>query len=552
MAAFWAKVSSVPNPGPPPVFPRVNGLVATLSPAAMELRQATSDAKLAGGLLALVGATSRTQSLKKEFETKAADASSRWQNLQNNWGNYTVSKDFQDLLSNLQYLRSQYDSLPQKRLQELQKLEANRYRLQLHAHLDRCRISHARINGVGVAKKDTLQSYSIETAADIVDHRVLAVPGFGPVLLSNLKRWRDQQERRFVFDPNKEVDQAAKNVVERQILAEKIDIERRLNEGLTKLTASSSHILTRRRAVLAQAQQAARDLAQAQADLQAAEQAARELAQTGADLRAAEQAARDRARAEADLRAAEQAARDRAQAEAHPRVAAAVPSTPRPARSPNVNARRINAAIFAFSVITIGGLILALNLGKGPSAVTQQQISRQVQPQQFQPPEASPVPPVQPTLPPRVDERQTSPRPEDQFSIPVPENPFQRGFVDKTEWQQWVAALTGDFRRGAEWWAGRRSLANPGSCKGTGATSQDFAFGCESAKARLTPIDKKRKSDPEYRRGWNSYSGPIKPPSAPDVHGSPVEQSTIDTPRGSETEAADRLNAQELKRLGGR
>ena len=286
--------------------------------------------------------------------------------------------------------------------------------------------------------------------------------------------------------------------------------------------------------------------------IQAAEQAARELAQTGADLRAAQQAARDRARAEADLRAAEQAARDRAQAEARPRVAAAVPSTPRPARSPNVNARRINAAIFAFSVITIGGLILALNLGKGPSAVTQQQISRQVQPQQFQPPEASPVPPVQPTLPPHVDERQTSPRPEDQFSIPVPENPFQRGFADKTEWQQWVAALTGDFRRGAEWWAGRRSLPNPGSCNGPGATSQDFAFGCESAKARLTPIDKKRKSDPEYRRGWNSYSGPIKPPSAPDVHGSPVEQSTIDTPRGSETEAADRLNAQELKRLGGR
>jgi DNA-binding helix-hairpin-helix protein with protein kinase domain len=225
-------------------------------------------------------------------------------------------------------LRSQYDSLPQKRLQELQKLEANRYRLQLHAHLDRCRISHARIKGVGVAKKDTLQSYSIETAADIVDHRVLAVPGFGPVLLSNLKRWRDQQERRFVFDPNKEVDQAAKNVVERQILAEKIDIERRLNEGLTKLTASSSHILTRRRAVSAQAQQAARDLAQAEADLRAAEQAARDLAQAEADLRASEQVARDR-QAEVDLQAV-----------------APVPSTHRPTLSTNVNARAISTRIW--------------------------------------------------------------------------------------------------------------------------------------------------------------------------------------------------------------
>ncbi len=94
-------------------------------------------------------------------------------------------------------------------------------------------------------------------------------PGFGPVLLGNLKRWRDQQERRFVFDPNKGVDQAAKNAVERQILTEKIDLERKLNEGLSKLTVSSHHILTRRRTLLAQAEQAAHDLAQAEADLRA-------------------------------------------------------------------------------------------------------------------------------------------------------------------------------------------------------------------------------------------------------------------------------------------
>ena len=74
-------------------------------------------------------------------------------------------------------------------------------------------------------------------------------------------------------------------------------------------------------------------------------------------------------------------------------------------------------------------------------------------------------------------------------------------------------------------------------------------FGCEAAKTRLTRIDIKRKSDSRYRRGWNTYSGAIKPPFAPDVQGSPVEQSTIDTSPGAEPEPADRLNAQELKRL---
>src|SRR5262249_47662028 len=53
------------------------------------------------------------------------------------------------------------------------------------------------------------------------------------------------------------------------------------------------------------------------------------------------------------------------------------------------------------------------------------------------------------------------PRPEDQFSAPAPENLLQRGLTDRIEWEQWVASLSGDFRRGADWWAGHRSLRNP-------------------------------------------------------------------------------------------
>lgn len=143
------------------------------------------------------------------------------------------------------------------------------------------------------------------------------------------------------------------------------------------------------------------------------------------------------------------------------------------------------------------------------------------------------------------------PRPQDQSPISVPDTPFQRGPVDRTEWEQWVAALSSDARRGAEWWAGHRSLRRAGSCSGSAPTSLDFVFGCEAAKARLTLVDQKRKSDLQYRQGWNSYTGPIKPLSAPDVQGPQAEQNMIDKPQVSDTGAADRLNAQELKRLQG-
>ena len=116
IAALWGKVSSVPNPGPPPVLPRVEGLTVSLSPAALELRQATWGKKIASGLFTLIGGTTRIHSLKKEIAQKAADARTRWTNLQNNWASYTSNKDFQDSLSNLQNLRNQYDGLTQKRL----------------------------------------------------------------------------------------------------------------------------------------------------------------------------------------------------------------------------------------------------------------------------------------------------------------------------------------------------------------------------------------------------------------------------------------------------
>jgi DNA-binding helix-hairpin-helix protein with protein kinase domain len=158
---------------------------------------------------------------------------------------------------------------PQERLRRLQALEANRRQAQLQAFLDRCRIDRARIKGIGDTKKATLQSYGIETAADIVGHKVLAVPGFGPVLLKRLQGWRAAQERRFVFDPSKGVDQASKIEVERQILAMKTDLERKLLEGAAQLSAVSQQTLARRKLLLTEAERAARGLAQAQIDLSA-------------------------------------------------------------------------------------------------------------------------------------------------------------------------------------------------------------------------------------------------------------------------------------------
>lgn len=606
LADFWGKVTSVANPGPPPALPRVEGRSVSLSPTALEIQQATWAVKLKSNLFAPIGEATRIRTLKKEILEKSVNSRTKWQNLQTNWSNYTSGTDFDDQLKSLHQLRSQYEALTQKRLQALQNLEANRQRLQLHAHLDACRISHARIKGIGDARKTILQSYGIETAADIADRRVLAVPGFGPAALNNLRNWRGQQERQFRYDPNKGVDPAARNAVERQMLTERFDLERKLNEGLSKLTVSSHHIITRRRNLLAQAEQAANDLAQAEADARATS------------------------------------------------VIAVRRSIPVTTTTTTPKGKR---GIIWLGIIGIGGLILILNYSysKHPSYPVPQPVRAPAPaPITPVPAPATPPPVTAPKLPPHVEvgssgqwqpedgydwsdashasvrwlqgksSRKNShvlasdtegkwepedgyewlfpnnpnnksvrwipnttsrrypnivtgpiegqwrpadgyiwiinpPRPDDMRVRPIGAvdnknpplpavDPFQQGVADRATTEQWVAGLTGDFRRGVDWWAARRNVANPGSCTGAELASPEFVSGCEAARTRFAPIDVRRKSDPEYRRGWNIYNGAQSSPPAPEP---PVPLVNKVAPNAAEADvdSSDRLNAQELQRL---
>ena len=77
---------------------------------------------------------------------------------------------------------------------------------------------------------------------------------------------------------------------------------------------------------------------------------------------------------------------------------------------------------------------------------------------------------------------------------------FQQGRADRSAWEQWFAALTGDTRLGAEYWTAQRSKQQPGNCVGT----MEFQQACLTAKQRLALPDTRRKVDPQYWWGWNS------------------------------------------------
>jgi hypothetical protein len=79
---------------------------------------------------------------------------------------------------------------------------------------------------------------------------------------------------------------------------------------------------------------------------------------------------------------------------------------------------------------------------------------------------------------------------------------FRKGLADRTDWENWFTAQTGDFKAGAEFWAGQRSLLTPQSCH---QGSEAFQAGCTAAIEKLAGADVLRKSEPDYKSGWNAY-----------------------------------------------
>ncbi|HEX6842695.1 MAG TPA: hypothetical protein VF113_14265 [Stellaceae bacterium] len=309
IAALWQEMRAVPDPGAAPSLPPPAALRSNKAkPAAPAVRPRRLDrlrrrsalalivttlvivpaAKLVGPLARVSDAVfwpvavallivlcriavppPKKPPSKAELEQASRKARERWSAIEQRWKVEAGNEAFVQRRLALDKLKADYDRLPHERLRRLQDLETNRDGAQLLAFLDRCPLDGVPIKGLGDAKIAVLQSYGIATAADIVDHKVLAVPGIGPVNLKRLKAWRQKQEARFKFDPKRGVSATDKATIEQRLLMERTRLERLLTEGVAELAAFSKEIRARRQALGQEARSAAEALLAADAALSA-------------------------------------------------------------------------------------------------------------------------------------------------------------------------------------------------------------------------------------------------------------------------------------------
>lgn len=291
--AIWARIGAVRPPGSAPPIPSPSSRPPSNLASAIGAKRGRwlaagviiGLAVFAGGtvvaasfwlvwaFVAWVGGT-WTSSLGKTDDIRAyADrqrvAKQSYDELAKRWSREASDTAFVERISLLQKLRLEWTDLPALRQRRYTDLLANRVNEARRKFLDKFEIEKAVINGVGPAKKSMLESYGIETAADVTYSAVIQVPGFGPALTKKLVEWRVRAEKRFVFPANGGVDPQLVSDMDRTIQQRKLEIEKSLSEGLASLHQTAATIISRREALMRSALQAADELGQADADLAA-------------------------------------------------------------------------------------------------------------------------------------------------------------------------------------------------------------------------------------------------------------------------------------------
>jgi len=219
-------------------------------------------------VFALVAFTIKVASgraIKRAFKSSRSE----WRELQRDWLT-PADPDPGTIRGGLDKLKAAYDTLQAERAAKLRKLHDSRRSSQMVEYLDRFQIAGAKVRGVGQAKAAVLQSYGIETAADVAYDRVIVISGFGPKTVQALLDWRTGLERNFRFDPSRGVSPADIAMVENAVGLQGRLLEQRLSAGLSELRVSVTREVSNRQGLEARLQRIAPVYGQTMADRRAA------------------------------------------------------------------------------------------------------------------------------------------------------------------------------------------------------------------------------------------------------------------------------------------
>lgn len=296
LTTLWRQIEALHSPGAPPEiqlaspepsaearalagsYRRANilafGLSLLIGSAAVfgQLKAPAPLLLLFGALLSFFGARKwfdRSSDIYK-FRDAKSKAESVWNQAKKQWIERAGSTSFDQKKQELLSIRQAIDYLPTSRTKKLDDLRKSVKHAQLVRYLDDFKINKAQLDGIGDGRKRTLQSYGIETAADLMNSRVESVPGFGPKLCATLYGWRQALEGKFSFNPAKGVDRRDIDKIEQEMANERRKLEQAARGGYSELAQIHARILSVRNQLRGPVEAAHKEYLQASVNYHAA------------------------------------------------------------------------------------------------------------------------------------------------------------------------------------------------------------------------------------------------------------------------------------------
>jgi hypothetical protein len=297
--AFWQQVTAVEHPGPAPALEEAvadarvrpsadvaafrrqhwfHGPLALFCGAATMALALFVDLPLAGrlfffasafALYFLVRRNLRMATDISAFVDRESLLRARWDAVRAEWDAKAGVVAFDAKLGELNQLRARWTALPEFREQRLRDLVANRNERQLNRYLDGFRIQPEEVAGVGTSRKSILESFGIETAADVDEARLYRVPGIGAKLRSGLIAWRRSLESRFRFEPDRDDTLPDEEMAEQEVLVERLRLEAAIRRSLADLQLLQKQTLFARTSLKSKVEETHRAYQQCAADLKA-------------------------------------------------------------------------------------------------------------------------------------------------------------------------------------------------------------------------------------------------------------------------------------------
>jgi DNA-binding helix-hairpin-helix protein with protein kinase domain len=288
---IWTTVRAIKLPRPEDLLPKPIGDHGLGSPAIAQAKQATKNGKIIGiaalfgaaigfalaaavapvwlglgifGAYKLFGGSVDQGPFRKAYD----DADKQARNAELAFLKRIGLVELYGIRDDLEHWINEYRKLDADLARSISHLKVTRETRQRDTFLDRFYLRNATISGIGPAKKATLASYGIETAADISRSAVLAVPGFGEATLRKLLAWRNEHEKKFRYNSAPDASDAqAEGAIRSADAVKRAELQSKIRSALTALQTGPQQIVTRAQSVdqplmhlLRQRAKAARDL----------------------------------------------------------------------------------------------------------------------------------------------------------------------------------------------------------------------------------------------------------------------------------------------------